>query len=392
MAGSLLRADRRWQQLRKLTEVSRALTYTPSLPEVLHLVVSRAAEVLDAEKAVLMLAGDDGVLSVGASHGLDQATCDQFREPFHETLITGLQGLLGVPRPEDVLAVPLVVGGDVMGVLAVAPRSSDEAPDDLEWLLSALADQAAVALEKTRLDETAEFRERLIGIVSHDLSTPISAIAMSAETILRREELDHRTMRAVIRIQNSADRAARLIDDLLDFTQARLGGGIRINRQLANLQAIVQEVVDELCLAHPDRTIVVLDQGDTRGEWDPDRIAQVVGNLVQNALHYSPSGSEVRLGVEDAGDHVVITVHNEGAPIPRERLPQIFEPLRRATAELTKRTRSVGLGLYIVKHIVDAHRGTVSAESTQEGGTTLTVRLPRHAPLGSSRPNLAGAG
>jgi sigma-B regulation protein RsbU (phosphoserine phosphatase) len=388
MVASLLRADGPWlQRLRKLTEVSRALTNTLSLEELLHLVVMRAAEVVDAEKAVLMLVGDDGVLSVGAAHGLEQAVCDQFREPFHETLITRLQGLLSVPRPEDVLAVPLVVGGDVMGVLAAAPRAKRDAADEEEWLLSAFADQAAVALEKTRLDETAEFRERLIGIVSHDLSTPISAIAMSAETVLKREGLDHRTMRAVVRIQNSADRAARMIQDLLDFTQARLGGGIHIERRATNLQAIVQEVVDELSLTHPERSIVVTARGDTSGEWDPDRITQAVGNLVQNALHYSPSSSEVRLGVEGDGDHVVVTVHNDGPPIPRERLPQIFEPLRRATTELTKRTRSVGLGLYIVKHIVDAHRGTVLAESSLEQGTTLTVRLPRQAP-GSAKPRM----
>lgn len=388
MVGSLLRADGRWlQRLRKLTEVSRALTNTVSLQELLHLVVTRAAEVVDAEKVVLMLAGADGVLTVGASYGLDQTQCEQFREPFHETLITRLQGLLCVQLPDDVLAVPLVVGGEVMGVLAAAPRAQRDAADEEEWLLSAFADQAAVALEKTRLDENAEFRERLIGIVSHDLSTPISAIAMSAETVLRREGLDHRTMRAMVRIQNSADRAARMIQDLLDFTQARLGGGIRIERQTTNLQAVVHEVVDELSLTHPERSIVVTDRGDTSGEWDPDRIAQVVGNLVQNALHYSPSSSEVRVGVEDGGDHVVVTVHNDGPPIPRDRLPQIFEPLRRATTELTKRTRSVGLGLYIVKHIVDAHRGTVLAESSQEEGTTLTVRLPRQAP-GSAKPRM----
>lgn len=386
MASPLSRADRRWQQLRKLTEVSRALTYAISLEEVLHLVVTRAAEVLEAEKAVLMLTDGDGLLSVGAAHGLDMATCEQFREPFNETLITRLQGLLNVPLPEDVLAVPLVVGGEVLGVLAAAPRAKRDAAEE-EWLLSAFADQAAVALEKTRLDENAEFRERLIGIVSHDLSTPISAIAMSAETILRREGLDHRTMRAVVRIQNSADRAARLIQDLLDFTQARLGGGIRIERRASNLQAIVHEVVDELSLTHPERSILVTDRGDTSGDWDPDRITQVVGNLVQNALHYSPSNSEVRVGVEDDGDHVVVTVHNDGPPIPRDRLPQIFEPLRRATTELTKRTRSVGLGLYIVKHIVDAHRGTVLAESSPEAGTTLTVRLPRRAP-GSAKPRM----
>jgi phosphoserine phosphatase RsbU/P len=371
----LLRADRRWQQLRKLTEVSRALTYAVSLEQVLLLAVKRAAELLDSGKAVLMLVNAEGLLSVRASHGLDQAICERFREPLQETLITRLQGLLGTPG-EDFLGVPLVVGGEVTGLLAVAHPPREETLEEDEWLLSALADQAAVALEKTRLDETAEFRERLIGIVSHDLRDPISAIAMAVEVLLRRDNLDDRTTTTVVRIQNATGRATRLIADLLDYTQARLGG-IRVDRVAANLHAIVRQVADELTLAHPERTIEVIQDGDGQGEWDPDRIAQVIGNIVSNAIHYSSPGTAVRLTVHDEGPSAIVTVHNEGKPIPLERLPQVFEPLQRAATELTQTTRSVGLGLYIVKHIVEAHGGTVSIESSAELGTTLTVRLPR---------------
>lgn len=369
--------DRRFLQLRKLTQVSRALTYAISLEEVLELAVGRAAELLEAEKSVLMLVNDDGLLSVRASHGLDKALCERFREPLHETLITRLQGLLGNTEGETFLGVPLVVGGEVTGVLAVARRPTAELIDEQEWLLSALADQAAVALEKTRLDESAEFRERLIGIVSHDLRDPVSAISMAAEVLLERNGLDAHTTRTVVRIQNSAGRATRLISDLLDFTQARLGGGIPVDRKPTDLHALVRQTVDELELAHPDREFSVMLEGDAHGQWDADRISQVVGNLLSNALHYSPAGSVVRLTVEDAGQDVLLTVHNEGEPIPSERLAHVFEPLRRAASELTKTSRSVGLGLYIVRHIVEAHQGTVSVESSDEQGTTLTVRLPR---------------
>ena len=379
MTLSPYQADRRFAQLRKLTQVSRALTYAVSLDDVLALTVGRAAELLEAEKSVLMLVNDEGLLSVRASHGLDKTLCDRFREPLHETLISRLQGLLGEAEGETFLGVPLVVSGEVTGILAVARPPAVELIEEQEWLLSALADQAAVALEKTRLDETAEFRERLIGIVSHDLRDPISAISMAAEVLLARNGLDDRTTKTVVRIQNSADRATRLISDLLDFTQARLGGGIVLDRRPADLRAIVRPVVEELELTHPERTFVVTLQGDGHGQWDPDRISQVVGNLLANAVHYSPADTVIRLTAQDDGEDLLLTVHNQGKPIPAERLPQIFEPLRRAASELTKSSRSVGLGLYIVKHIVEAHRGSVSVESTQENGTTLSVRLPRHA-------------
>ena len=134
--------------------------------------------------------------------------------------------LLRISPQEEFLGVPLVVGGEVTGLLAVARHVGDVPADEAEWLLSALADQAAVALEKTRLDETAEFRERLIGIVSHDLRDPVAAILMVTATLRRWRQLDPQTMDTLVhRIQSSADRANAMIHDLLDFTQARLGGG-----------------------------------------------------------------------------------------------------------------------------------------------------------------------
>jgi GAF domain-containing protein len=138
--------DRRAKQIRKLTEVSRALTYAVSLEEVLELAVLRAAELMDAAKAVLLLVNDDGLLSVRASHGLDPDIGERFREPLHETLVDRLSGLLEA-EGASFLAVPLVVGGEVTGVLAVARAEKGDADED-EWLLSALADQAALALRR----------------------------------------------------------------------------------------------------------------------------------------------------------------------------------------------------------------------------------------------------
>jgi len=367
--------DRRSQQLRKLTEVSRALTYAKSLEVVLDLAVTRAAELLEADQAVLMLANDDGLLTVRASHGLDKGTCERFQEPFHETLIARLQALFGRDAKEQFLGVPLVVGGAVTGLLAVGRPSTTDGLEEEEWLLSALADQAAVALEKTRLDETAEFRERLIGIVSHDLRNPISAILMGASVLLEHDELSERATKIVARMQSSARRASRLIDDVLDFTQARLGGGIRVEKKPADLHAIVRHVVEELDAAQPDRLVHVLHAGDGRGRWDADRLAQVVANLVSNALKYGAPATLVNLETRDDGDGVSLTVHNEGPAIPTDRLREIFDPMQRGSSE-APRAHSVGLGLYIVKHIVEGHGGNVTVSSSANG-TTFSVFLPR---------------
>ncbi|MEP6652873.1 MAG: GAF domain-containing sensor histidine kinase [Myxococcales bacterium] len=387
MPGPLKPEDKRYAQFRKLTEVSRSLTYARTVDEVLRLTVDRAAEILESDKAVLMLTNAEGSLSVRAAHGLPELATERFGEPLSDTIMTRLQGLLGVDA-QHFLGVPLVVGGEVTGVLAVTLRGVPQGREEDEWLLSALADQAAVALEKSRLDETAEFRERLIGIVSHDLRNPISVVLLGATVLLRRADLDERTIRTVARMQSSAERAARMIRDLLDYTQARLGGGIRLDKKLTDVHAIVRGVVEEMVVVHAERDIDLHQDGDARCACDSDRVAQIVGNLLSNAITYSPPGTPIRVhtsgqggqqGGQQGGEqdgHVVLTVHNLGAPIAPSHLKHIFEAMQRAAPQVNVAARSVGLGLYIVRHLVEAHGGTIDVASSAGEGTTFTVHLP----------------
>jgi signal transduction histidine kinase len=228
----------------------------------------------------------------------------------------------------------------------------------------------------------ADFEQQLIGIVSHDLRNPLSAILLGTHALLGQEGLGERQMKSVVRIQSSAQRAVRLVKDLLDFTQARLGGGLLMERRPLELAPLIMQMVLEVEAAHPERTIEVHREGDTRGEWDGDRIAQVVTNLVTNALKYSPADSRVRVEARGVDGWVFLAVHNAGTPIPADKLPLLFQPMRRATNEVDKAGRSVGLGLYIVEHIARAHGGSVEVSSTETSGTTFTVRLPRSAPPG----------
>jgi signal transduction histidine kinase len=167
-----------------------------------------------------------------------------------------------------------------------------------------------------------------------------------------------------------------MIRDLLDFTRARLGGGIPITRVPADLASVCGHVIEEVALAWPDRKLVTSMPARLDAYVDADRFSQVLTNLLSNALQYSPAGTEVTAALRAAGGSAVLDIHNHGAPIPEDFLPKLFEPLQRAAAACDHSSRSIGLGLYIVKQLVRAHSGTIEVVSTAEAGTTFTVRLP----------------
>ncbi|WP_223739741.1 PAS domain-containing protein [Corallococcus sp. AS-1-12] len=227
----------------------------------------------------------------------------------------------------------------------------------------------------------AEFEQLLIGIVGHDLRNPISAITMAATSLARREDPDPRDQKAVARILSSAERAHRMLRDVLDFTQARLGGGIPMAPRDVDLLDLVRQVLDEVQQAHPERRLEVAGRGVTRLWCDPDRLAQVITNLVNNALAYGDAHCPVRVRLRGQAGGVTLAVKNQGRPIPQHQLPHLFEPLKRAELRDGQRNaHGLGLGLFIVKHIVDAHGGRLRVRSTAQDGTTFLVQLPRRPP------------
>ncbi|ATB40375.1 chemotaxis protein CheY [Cystobacter fuscus] len=234
--------------------------------------------------------------------------------------------------------------------------------------------------ERLALDR-AEFEQYLIGIVSHDLRNPLAAITLTATTLLRGTELGERQRKSLGRIFASAERANRMIRDLLDFTRARLGGGLPIHPAPLDFHALGRQVVDELQVAHPDRVILLEQCGDGQAHWDGDRMAQVLTNLIGNALHYSLPGTPVQVKAHAEAETIVFEVHNEGVPIPEELLPRLFQPMQRGEKTGDNASRNVGLGLYIVDHIVRAHGGTIEVRSREGEGTTFRVCLPRTTPV-----------
>jgi signal transduction histidine kinase len=246
------------------------------------------------------------------------------------------------------------------------------------------------AIERKRAEEglkreeaqrqTALFREQFLAILGHDLRNPLNAISGNAGLLLRYGGLTEPQRKAVNRISISSDRMTRMINDLLDFTRARLGGGYPVNRARMNVHDVLRQVVEELEVAHPQRRFELSLSGNGWGDWDADRIAQAASNLVGNAVQYSPEDSLVEVSAKDEGEGVCVQVHNIGLPIPAERLPHIFDPFVRGVEGGRGATRTgLGLGLYITHEIVRAHGGTLRVMSTETDGTRFWMHLPRHA-------------
>lgn len=238
------------------------------------------------------------------------------------------------------------------------------------------------------LQQAIDFREELLAVLGHDLRNPLHAVSASAFMLGRAQGLDDASRRAVDRIRKSTARMARMINDILDFARSRLGGGIPVNAQHVDMRELCQGALEELQVTYPERPLMLETQGgNLEGCWDPDRVTQVLGNLVVNALQHAWNDTPVRTTLTDEGADVVMRVHNEGAPIPEELRPRLFDPFKAAhMPEEAGKHRSLGLGLYIVHEIVQMHGGSVQVDSSAERGTTFTVRWPRVPPPPGQSP------
>ena len=224
------------------------------------------------------------------------------------------------------------------------------------------------------------YRDQFVGILGHDLRNPLNSIAAGATLLTMTTETDPRSANVASRILRSAHRMGRLIDDLLDLTVTRLGGAIPLKRATFALEQLCQEVILEAQAAHAGASVKFRSSGDLTGEWDRDRLAQVLSNLLGNAIRYG-DGTAVTLEAHGAPADVVITVHNCGVPIPPALQEAIFEPLVRNAASVSGETNGIGLGLFIARAIVASHEGDISVTSSESAGTTMSVRLPRVAAL-----------
>jgi two-component system, sensor histidine kinase and response regulator len=228
--------------------------------------------------------------------------------------------------------------------------------------------------QRQALADTLRLNEELIAVVGHDLRNPLDVILMTAQ-LMSEAGNDPQVLKNAQRLLKSGTRMRQIIEELLDMSRARLGGGIPIQRRNVDLFVIAKTAVAEAEAAHPGRRIELRSSGDMQGHWDGGRLEQVLSNLLGNALRHGAAGSPVLVQLDAEPDLVRVSVHNNGCISP-ELLPRVFEPFQTSRAARGQ-GGGLGLGLYIVQQIVLAHAGEVQVRSEPSEGTAFLVILPR---------------
>jgi signal transduction histidine kinase len=243
---------------------------------------------------------------------------------------------------------------------------------DVFFQLHRQKQQLARQLEE--LTTTLRLNELFTAVLGHDLRNPLSAILNSA-TLLERLSNEDAVKQTAARMLGSGRRMSRMIDDMLDLTRARLGGGIPLRRQETDFGQLAQRVIQEHQVAFPDGRCELRQEGNLTGNWDADRLAQVTSNLIGNAFEHGESRDPVEVALDGTrADLVALSVANTGV-IPEDLVPHLFDPFRGGQRVLGRRD-GLGLGLFIVHQIVRAHGGRVDVR-TDEQRTTFLVEVPR---------------
>ncbi|MDQ2990177.1 MAG: GAF domain-containing sensor histidine kinase [Pseudomonadota bacterium] len=287
---------------------------------------------------------------------------------------------------ESYISVPVYrPGGEFFGTLCAldplpAAVSNQKVVDSLvlfaDLISRQLQDEQRMKQSETALlsvREASELREQFIAVLGHDVRTPLTSI-LTGTALLRHFGMDEKSIRVIERIERSGQRIASLVDDVVDFTRGRMGGGIPLDARHANdMQGQLRHVVEELRDIHPGRTIVSAVDIGASVFCDPKRIAQLLSNLLVNALLYGAPEQPVHVTARDQDGGLFLSVSNGGTPIAPETMAALFQPFwRGANAGVG---HGLGLGLYIVAEIARSHNGVMEVTST-DGATTFSFAMP----------------
>jgi phosphoserine phosphatase RsbU/P len=385
-------ADRKFEQLRKLSDISRAFTYMTSFDEVARLTATRGADLLGASGTVVMLHDGDGELQVRAAHGIDEQRVTRFRAPLSDEVIGRLQGLFAV-SDERFIAVPLVVGGTVTGLLAAALGRIATESD--EWLFSALADQAAVALENARVSEevrpelenrlrasegATNAKDRALSTLAHDIRSPLGAIdgycAILEDGLYG--PINEKQRGALARVRMSGQHLLSLLENVMDM--ARLSAGVLgVRDEVVELRDVARQAVDMLTPASyaKQQTLRLAAGPPVAARGDVARTRQVLVNLIGNAVKFTPIGGTITVSTEtvrtDDAEWDQIRVTDDGPGIAAAERDAIFQPYYRS--EGTAALPGIGLGLAISHALVAQMGGRLGVESEEGAGSSFTIRL-----------------
>ena len=391
------------ERLRRLTEIGRALTYTTSVEQVARLTVERGAGLFGTAGAVLMLPDGDGQLHVRATHGVSEPLVTRFRAPADDDVAERLRGLLGVPD-DFFVAVPLVVGGAVTGLVAAALDHAATSSD--EWLLSALADQSAVALENARLgfEVRVEMEERLrasegamnakdraLATLAHDIRAPLGAIdgyCWNMEDEIYGPVSEQQRM-VLGRVRMSGRHLLSLLDNVMDM--ARLNAGVVVLlAEPVRLADVAREAVEILAPASAAKRqrLELAGTLDAVVTGDRARLRQVLVNLLGNAVKFTPPEGTVTITTANRrdGDRMwgEARVADTGPGIAEAERAAVFEPYYRSAD--TAREPGVGLGLAISRGLVAQMGGELELESEVGIGSAFTIRRPACGVPAASEP------
>ncbi|WP_339474775.1 sensor histidine kinase [Pseudomonas sp. RL_5y_Pfl2_69] len=242
-------------------------------------------------------------------------------------------------------------------------------------------DQALAESTAAYAEQVSRSRDIFLAILGHDLRAPLQAVSMSTEMLERKARLDADALTYVLAIKNGARHMGTMVNDLLEFVRSRLGSNLPIEPKPMDLAVACQAALDEACAGQPDRAPSLQVEGDVQGHWDPRRLGQLLQNLIGNALQHGARKGQVTLSLSGDASDVTLRVHNLGLPIAQDAIATLFDPLVRSPSEdITQpgTSTSLGLGLFIIKEVVDAHKGSIDVTSTEAEGTTFTVVLPRN--------------
>lgn len=368
-----------------LTEVSRALTYTTSIEEVLELAVARTATLMEAEQALIMLQDAEGLLVLRAAHGVDEDRLTELHAPFNESLVRRLQELLDYPSEECFLSVPLVAQGEVTGLMAAVRTPGTPVTGDDEWLLSALADQTAVALENARLTRVVLDEDRARVTLGHELRSPLTAIRAYSSLLLdgTLDPLTDRQREAISRIRLSGEHLLSVIENLLDVGRLS-AGALRLKVVDVSVDQVLRDALEMLqpVAREKEQSLHTRPESDLTVLADPSRLRQALLNLITNAIKYTPRQGTIQVAVTtrqwQGEPCAAIAVTDSGRGIPAGQLAHLFQPYDRG--ETTDQETGLGLGLYISRQLVREMAGDIEVESQPGVGSTFTVIVPLARP------------
>jgi signal transduction histidine kinase len=400
----------------RLLALTEALSSAASAEQVTEVAVAAAVAALDAAAGVMaLLSPDEASLEVAGNAGYSVESVAPWRRfsvsaqvPLADAVGAGEIVLLGSPeewsaryaalgwspagaRAQAWAAVPLIVDRRPMGALGLTWPERRAFDDADRTFMQAVGQQIAVALERARLveaerqaraaaEEAVRLHDEFLAIVSHDLRAPLAAIRARAQLVRRRARLGRPgdVEPSMAMIEASAAQMSAQINELIDLARLKSGQPLALELVEVDVLALTQSAIEELAYDTEQHPIdLTTDLESLSGTGDPVRLKRVLTNLLTNAIKYSPDGGPISVVVEQDGDWAVIHVQDHGLGIPASDLPFIFERFRRGS-NVTGRIPGEGLGLAGARQVVQQHGGTLHVLSTENLGSTFTVRLPLH--------------